>query len=335
MSYWYFPAAFLLAGLLASYLTPQARVAALRLGILDKPDGKLKKQAEPVPYLGGLAVFLAFLLSLGLFVEFDRHLLALLLAGTLALLVGLVDDFGALSPLAKLVSLGVAVFAMLRAGVVVELVELPFALHWLLAAFWLLLVANAFNLVDVMDGLATSLALLAALGMGLVAAFTGQVLLATTALALAGSLAGYLPANWPPARIYLGDAGSLSVGMILGALALALRWSEVSPAGFLAPLALLAVPLSEVVFLVLVRSRRGIPFWRGSPDHIALRWRVLWSGDSGRVLRRVVLWAAAFAAVGVLLVLSPAFGWSVGLLLALTAVWALWLLRLSFVKVPE
>lgn len=333
MSWWSAPVAFFVACLLALYLAPLLRQVALRLGVVDRPDGKLKKQPEPVPYLGGLAVFLAYLLSLGLLAEFDHQVLAVLLSGTLALLVGLVDDFGALSPLPKLLGLGVAVFALLRAGVIVELAELPFALHWVLAVFWLLLVANALNLVDVMDGLATGLAALAALGMGVAAFFTGQTVLAVVAAALAGGLLGFLPSNFHPARMYLGDAGSLSVGLTLGALALAVRWSEVSPAGFLAPLAFLALPLSEVAYLVLLRARQGIPFWRGSPDHFALRWRALRGGEVRGTALRCWLVALAFTVAGLALALLPLYWVSLALLATVSLVWSFWLLRLSWVRV--
>lgn len=335
MSRWFAPGAFLLAFLLSLYLTPLLRQVALRVGVLDRPDGKLKQQPGPVPYLGGLAVFLSYLLSLGLFSEFDRQVLAVLLAGTLALLVGLIDDFGALTPLPKLLGLGVAVFALLRAGVVVELVQLPFALHWGLAAFWLFLVANALNLVDVMDGLAAGLAAFAALGMAVVAFFTGQTLLATLAAGLAGSLVGFLPTNLAPARMYLGDAGSLSVGLTLGALALAVRWSELSPAGFLAPLAFLVLPLSEVGYVTLLRARQGIPFWKGSPDHFALRWRALRGGDVRGTVFRCYFVSLVFLGVGVSLALFPSFEVSLGGFLVAWLAWALWLLRLSFVRMKR
>lgn len=333
MSWWFVPGAFFLAFLLSLYLTPLLRQVALRVGIVDRPDGRLKHQPKPVPYLGGLAVFLAYLVSLGLFAEFDRQVLAMLLAGTLSLLVGLIDDFGALTPLPKLLGLGVAVFALLRAGVIVELARLPLALHWILAVFWLFLVANAINLVDIMDGLASGLSALAALGMAAAAFFTGQTLLAILAASLAGGLVGFLPTNVTPARMYLGDAGSLSVGLTLGALALAVRWSEVSPAGFLAPLAFLALPLSEVGYVTLLRARQGIPFWKGSPDHFALRWRALRGGDVRGTVWRCYLVALAFLGVGMGLVLTDAFEVSLGAFLGLGLVWALWLLRLSFVPV--
>jgi UDP-GlcNAc:undecaprenyl-phosphate GlcNAc-1-phosphate transferase len=267
------PLVAVLAMLLGLYFTPVAREAALRFGIVDRPDGRLKQQVDPVPYLGGLAVFLAFLVALGLVLEFDRVLLGILLAGTLTLLVGLVDDFGVLTPLAKLFGQGVAVFALLRSGAVIELVDVPEGLRWPLAALWLLGVCNAFNLLDIMDGLAAGVGALIGLAIGVAAVVTGQYALAAAALALAGALTGFAVFNFHPARIYLGDAGSLATGLTLAALALAVRWSEVSPAGFLAPLAIFAVPLADTVYVTLLRARAGRPFWHGSPDHFPLRLR--------------------------------------------------------------
>ena len=102
---------FFLAYLLALIGTPMAREAALRFGVVDNPDGQLKNHREPVAYLGGLAVFTAFLLSIGMTFEFDRELLALLLASTIVTMVGLVDDFGALTPKPKALGQVVAILA--------------------------------------------------------------------------------------------------------------------------------------------------------------------------------------------------------------------------------
>ena len=284
MSVYVLPAVFVLALLLGLYFTPVAREAALRFGIVDRPDGNLKHQREPVPYLGGVAVFIAYLLALGVVVSFDTLLLGLLLAGTLTLLVGLIDDFGVLTPLAKLTGQGVAVFVLLRSGAVIELVDVPPALRWPLAALWILAVCNAFNLLDVMDGLAGGVGALIALALGVAATITGQVPEAAAAFALAGALAGFLVFNVHPARIYLGDAGSLAVGITLGALALAIPWSDRSPAGFLAPLVILAVPLADTAYVTVLRARAGKPFWHGSPDHFPLRLRRRLGGDVRRTV---------------------------------------------------
>jgi UDP-GlcNAc:undecaprenyl-phosphate GlcNAc-1-phosphate transferase len=306
MSVLLLPFVFVLALLLGIYFTPVARQAALRFGIVDRPDGLLKNHREAVPYLGGLAVFLAYLVALGLALPFDNLLLGLLLAGTLTLLVGLIDDFGVLTPLAKLTGQGVAVFVLLRSGAVIELVEVPPALRWPLAAAWLLGVCNAFNLLDILDGLAAGVGALAAIALGVVAVATGSLPEAAAAFALAGALAGFLVFNFHPARIYLGDAGSLTIGITLGALALALPWTDVSPAGFLAPLAILVVPLADTAYVSVLRARAGRPFWHGSPDHFPLRLRRRLGGD----VRRTALICYLLTAVGGAIGIGSATLWS-------------------------
>ncbi|MFH1176803.1 MAG: MraY family glycosyltransferase [Acidobacteriota bacterium] len=303
MSLLILPLLFALSLLLGLYFTPIARQAALRFGIVDRPDGHLKQQRAPVPYLGGLAVFLAYLVSLGMVLQFDRLLLGLLLAGTLTLLVGLVDDFGVLTPLAKLFGQGVAVFALLRSGAVIELAEVPDPLRWPLAALWLLAVANAFNLLDILDGLAAGVGAIAALAMAVVAAHGQQTGLAAASVALAGALLGFAVINFHPAQIYLGDAGSLAVGITLGAIALAIRWSEDSPTGFLAPLVILAVPLADTAYVSVLRARAGKPFWHGSPDHFPLRLRQRLGGSVRKAVAACYLLAAGGAATGLAAVL--------------------------------
>ncbi len=306
MSMLLLPFVFVLALLLGIYFTPVARQAALRFGIVDRPDGLLKNHREAVPYLGGLAVFLAYLVALGLALPFDNLLLGLLLAGTLTLLVGLIDDFGVLTPLAKLTGQGVAVFVLLRSGAVIELVDVPPALRWPLAAAWLLGVCNAFNLLDILDGLAAGVGALAAIALGVVAVATGSLPEAAAAFALAGALAGFLVFNFYPARIYLGDAGSLTIGITLGALALALPWTDVSPAGFLAPLAILVVPLADTAYVSVLRARAGRPFWHGSSDHFPLRLRRRLGGD----VRRTALICYLITAVGGAIGIGSASLWS-------------------------
>jgi len=305
------PAAFVLALLLGLYFTPLARQAALRFGIVDRPDGRLKRQTDPVPYLGGLAVFLAYLVALGMVLAFNGLLLGLLLAGTLTLLVGLVDDFGVLTPAAKLAGQAIAVFVLLRSGAVIELVEVPNALRWPLAALWLFGVCNAFNLLDVMDGLAAGVGAVAGVAFGVMAMTTGEYPEAAAAFAIAGALGGFLVFNVHPARIYLGDAGSLAVGLTLGTLAIAIRWTDSSPAGFLAPLVILAVPLADTAYVSVLRARAGKPFWHGSPDHFPLRLCHVFGGRVAPTVATVLAIAALGAAIGV--ASAALFPWQIGL----------------------
>ena len=176
---------------------------------------------------------------------------------------------------------------------------------------WLFAVCNAFNLLDVMDGLAAGVGAVAAAAFGVVALSTGEIPEAAASLALSGALCGFLVFNLPPARIYLGDAGSLAVGLTLGALSIAIRWSDRSPAGFLAPLAILGVPLADTVYVSLLRARAGKPFWHGSPDHFPLRLRARVRGRVGTAVTLVIGLSALGAAVGV--GTAVLWSWQIGL----------------------
>lgn len=264
---------FAAATALALVLTPRVREAAIRFGIVDRPDGRLKNHEEPVAYLGGLAIYLSFVLALALTVDFEKEILGLLLAGTIVVLVGLVDDLGSLTPWQKLLGQGVAVLVLVKAGIFVQLTFVPPALAIAVSILWLLATANAFNLIDVMDGLSAGTAATAALVLLAVADWNGRTAAATVLAALAGSCVGFLRYNFRPARIYMGDAGSLFLGLMLGALAMNNAYTDVNRLAALSPALILGVPLFDMLFVMYVRFRRGMPVMLGSPDHVALRLR--------------------------------------------------------------
>ena len=265
--------AFLLAAGLAHYLTPVLRQAAIRFGIVDRPDGKLKNHRAPVPYLGGIAIYLSFLLSLALTVDFQREVLGILLAGAIVVILGLIDDLGALSPPVKLAGQVVAILTLMKASVTIKLTFLPAGLALPLSFLWLLAITNAFNLIDIMDGLASGVGLISALFLACVAAGSGREEVGTLLAGLAGSLAGFLRYNFEPARIYLGDTGSLFLGLMLGALAMNNSYTSKNLVASLSPVVILGVPLFDMLFVMFIRWRRGIPVMRGSPDHFPLRLR--------------------------------------------------------------
>ena len=266
--------AFGLAVVLALYLTPLMRQAAIRFGIADHPDGRLKKQAAPVPYLGGIAIYLAFLLSLTGTLRFDSiEVLGMLLAGSIVLILGLIDDLGVLSPSVKLAGQVVAVLTLMNASIYIKLSFLPSWLAIGLSFLWLLAITNAFNIIDVMDGLAAGVAASAALILFLIAAVNGRGDYAVVLAALCGALIGFLRYNFEPARIYMGDAGSMFIGLMLGALAMNNSYTRVNLVAALAPVVILGVPVFDMLFVMYVRRRRGLPVMLGSPDHFALRLR--------------------------------------------------------------
>jgi UDP-GlcNAc:undecaprenyl-phosphate GlcNAc-1-phosphate transferase len=323
-------ASFLLALAVGLYATPLARRAALRFGIVDRPDGKLKQQSEPVAYLGGLAVGLSLLVSLALTYDFSKEVLAVLLAASTMLVLGLVDDLGALSPRTKLLGQLVAVIVLLKAGIFIQLTFLPLWLRLALSALWMLSVINAFNLIDVMDGLSASVGAVAALILAAVSVGNGRLDAAAILLALVGALLGFLRMNWNPARIYLGDAGSLLVGLVLGALAMNNSYTVENQLAALAPALILGVPLFDMLFVMWVRWRRGMPVMLGSPDHVALRLR-RWRLSVGATVLANVTATALLGACAVLMMFLDLRGAAItlGALAGSGLLLALWLYRLD------
>lgn len=263
----------LLAALFTQLLTPVAMRVASQYGLIDRPDGKLKRHATPVPYLGGAAVYLAFVVALGVTYSFNREVLALLLAGTIVVLLGLVDDIGAISPRAKFLGQGFAVLVLMKAGITIQIIWLPWYVNWPLTIVWLIGITNAINLVDIMDGLAAGVGFVIAVSLLVVALINGNHQIAILTATLAGALAGFLRYNFQPARIYLGDTGSLFIGLNLGALAMIGRYTEHNNIGVLVPLVILGVPIFDTLFVMYIRRRRGVSMFLGSPDHVALRLR--------------------------------------------------------------
>src|SRR5216117_495249 len=209
-----------LALLLSLYSVPMARRAALQFNVVDRPDGRLKHQAEPVPYFGGLAVYVAFLISLALTFDFRQEVLGLVLGGTLMVMLGLIDDFGVLQPWPKLIGQLIAVFVLIRSGIRIEIAAFPDWLDLLLTVMWMIGIINAVNIIDVMDGLAGGVSVIACLWLFFVALVSPDATVAVMLAALAGSLVGFLRYHLPPAPFSLGAARSLFVGLMLGALAL-------------------------------------------------------------------------------------------------------------------
>ncbi len=275
---WY-ALAFLAAYGLVVYVTPLTIRVAKTFKIQDTPDGRLKKHTEPTPYLGGLAVAASFMLAFGLFsatATTTYQATGILVGGLMVLLLGLYDDLTNLSPSVKFMGQLLAAVVLYKAGVKVGFMQGHAWAEMLVTVLWVTGISNAFNIIDVMDGLATGTALIAALFLFLISASTSYLdheprLVPFMSITLAGSLLGYLRFNRHPARIFLGDTGSLFIGFLLGSLSMVATYTKSNPLGYVTPLVLLAIPIFDTAFVAVHRARKGIPFFRGSPDHFALR----------------------------------------------------------------
>jgi len=258
---------------LSLYITPIVRKGALLYDIVDRPDGKLKNHKDPVAYLGGIAVYLAVLLTLALTFDLSREILGILLSGTIIVILGIIDDFKVLPPKIKFIGQAIAAFVLIKSGIYIKLVFLPLWINIILSFLWLMVITNAFNIIDVMDGLATGIGCLVSIILFIVAIMNQHVLIAILTIALAGALLGFLRYNFEPAKIYLGDTGSLFIGLLLGALSMIGSYTQNNTIACLSPVIILGIPIFDTVFVTYIRWRRGIPIIYGSPDHFALRLR--------------------------------------------------------------
>jgi UDP-GlcNAc:undecaprenyl-phosphate GlcNAc-1-phosphate transferase len=278
--------AFACASLLSLTLTPPVRDAARRRGWVDRPDGRRKLHAAAVPRLGGVAVLLAFACAFGLSLAVLRRFgwsdpghvqaaLHLMLATALVASIGLLDDILGVGPWVKLLGQVTAGLWLFGHGYDVQLVSNPFgppvALGWLslpLTVSWIVVISNAFNLIDGLDGLAAGVALFATGVLFTFALLNEQWEIALMAAALAGALLGFLRYNFSPATVFLGDGGSLSVGLVLAALSLRGSTKSSMAVALVTPLLALGFPLLDTALALLRRLLVGRSILQADADHI-------------------------------------------------------------------
>jgi UDP-GlcNAc:undecaprenyl-phosphate GlcNAc-1-phosphate transferase len=263
---------FLLAMLFTFVATPLARRVAHRYSVVDAPSAR-KIHANPVPLLGGAAIYVAVIVSLALFghLQYVQQTASILIGATLMSMLGVWDDKWGLRPLAKLVGQVIAASLLFYSGISVEFLHND-VLNYGATVLWVVTITNALNLMDNMDGLAGGVAAVASVFFFLIATLTDQLLVAPMAAVLVGACLGFLYYNFNPAYIFMGDTGSLFLGFMLAAVGIKLRF----PANFdivtwMVPVLVLGVPLFDTTLVTLSRIRRGIPISRGGKDHLSHR----------------------------------------------------------------
>ena len=275
---------FLVSLLIAAISTPFFRNLALKQKILDTPNSERKIQRTAVPYLGGFGIALAVVLTTFAAITFseatsENYFLALsVLAPAIVLgLIGFIDDKKHLTPLSRFI-------AQTFAGVFTALVLIltntvgnptnSVFLDALLTIIWVVGICNAINFFDNMDGAAGGISALSGFGFAVIGLQNGQYFVAAFGLVLSGACVGYLFWNWNPAKIYMGDAGALFIGIILAALAVRVDPVSVSGIGaFFVPICVLALPILDTTTVVIDRLRRKVSPFEGGLDHLSHRLR--------------------------------------------------------------
>ena len=280
------PTEYLLLGIagfvLAGSLTWPIRKMAIAIGAMDKPNLERKSQKEPVPYLGGLAIAISVIvLTFAAVIRSDNTQTTFPLAATLLFpaiflgLMGLIDDLASLNPLPRLIiqslmAIVVSIF-LIKSDTVGITLKGTF-LDEVVMTIWIIGICNSINFFDNLDGGAAGTVAVSTIGIALIALGEGQELIAALSIVTAGSTIGFLMWNRSPAKIYMGDAGALFLGVVVSVLTIRLnpgiapQWNSIS----LLPM-LLAVPILDTCVAVFSRLYRGISPFTGGKDHLSHR----------------------------------------------------------------
>lgn len=261
--------AILVAAGVTFVMTPPVKRFAEKVGAIDVPRDARRVHDHPVPRMGGLAIFIGFVLSLLCFVDVSTQVLGILLGGLIIAVMGAVDDIVSLNAWVKLAGQIVAAIVAIRCGLVFNAISNPnaFSEHTTiylasyltipLTLLWIVGCTNAVNLIDGLDGLAVGVSTISSITMLVVALFVAEPNVAMILAALVGACLGFIPYNFNPAKIFMGDVGSQLLGYVLSTVSIMGLFKLHTLITFLVPLLALAVPLADTTFAFFRRVLHG------------------------------------------------------------------------------
>ena len=262
---------FIVPFLLSVLLTPLVKVIASKLGIVARPKED-RWHKKVVPLLGGTSIYVSFLISWLLFLPKSSMPLGLIVGATSIFILGLIDDIKGLSPQNKIIGQIVCASLAVIFGVIIKIIPLPIVAIPL-TILWIVGIANAFNLLDNMDGLSNGVAVIAAMTLFVCSLMLKNYEIANASLILAGATLGFLPYNFYPAKIFMGDCGAMFIGFALACLTIEGTWKQASNLFIVlfTPVLALAVPIFDTVFVTITRKIDGISIAKGGKDHTSHR----------------------------------------------------------------
>lgn len=272
-------AALVLAVVISFAATPLVKNLAYKVGAIDVPKDNRRMHKTPTPRLGGLAIFIAFLFSVLLFAEIDRQMQGILLGAIMIVILGVLDDILTLKALPKflvqIAAAGVAVYH----GCVIQFLSNPnvfsaetyLNLGWLsvpVTIIWIVAITNAVNFIDGLDGLAVGVSAISTASLLVIALMVQETEICIILAALLGACLGFIPYNKNPAKIFMGDTGSTSLGFILACLSVQGLFKFYAVISFAVPFLVLGVPIFDICFAFLRRIAKGQNPMKADRGHV-------------------------------------------------------------------
>mgnify|MGYP001512872689 CR=1 FL=1 len=261
-------AALIVALIVALVATPVVKSLAFKMGAMDVPKDNRRMHDHPIPRMGGLAIFLGFLLSVLLFAEITPQLRGMLLGSVIIVVLGIFDDIYSLPAMFKFVVQIVAALVAVFSGNVIQTLSNPniFSsdLYWDLgvlsipvSVIWIVAITNAVNLIDGLDGLACGVSTISSMTLLVISLVVSDAPAAILMAALAGSCIGFLPYNLNPAKIFMGDTGSTFLGFILAVVSIQGLFKSYAIISFAVPFLMLGLPIFDTCFAIFRRVSHG------------------------------------------------------------------------------
>ena len=300
----------IIAALVVLATTPLAARLARAVGAVDQPSDR-RIHREPTPRLGGLAILAGFLVPVLYFLPADPAARALIIGAVLICALGAVDDIWGLSPAVKLLGQVACAAVPVSAGLTIDHITLPFLgvgdlgpAQYPLTILWFVAIVNMINFSDGMDGLAAGITALGATTFAILAASLGRADPAIMAAALAGACAAFLVFNFNPAKVFMGDAGSMLLGFVIAGVSVSGVMKSAAAVAVLAPLIVLAIPILDTSFVIMKRLKHGLPVYNADRSHFHHRFFTIGWGQRKTVLA-LYCWCALMGAVALLLRFVP------------------------------
>ena len=293
-------------------ITPLVKKLAMKIGATDKPNQR-KVHSKIMPRLGGLAIFISFLIGLAFLRPQDEQLGAIVIGAFIIIIIGVMDDMMELSAKVKFLGQIAAALIVVLNGVQVDYINLPFGgglelgiLSIPLTILWIVGVTNAINLIDGLDGLAAGVSTIALVTISAMAFVKGDIFVLSIAIILIGSTLGFLKYNFHPAKIFMGDTGALFLGFMIAVLSL-LGFKNVTMLSLIVPVIILGVPISDTFFAIIRRIVNKKPL--SAPDKSHLHHCMLRLGYSHRQTVLIIYaMAASFGLAAFIFSMSTVWG---------------------------
>lgn len=258
--------AFILALAISFACTPAVRMLAIKIKAVDVPKDNRRMHKVPIPRMGGLAIFAGFLVSVLFFVPLGTEFRSILIGALILVVLGIIDDIVALKPKTKFAGQIIAALIPALSGVSIHGIVNPFVpgqystlgiFSIPLTVIWIVGITNAVNFIDGLDGLACGVSAIATVTMFIIAVLFGEIYIALMMAALAGACLGFLPYNMNPAKIFMGDTGSMFLGYILATVSIQGLFKFYAVISFAVPFILLGLPIFDTGFAIVRRLLKG------------------------------------------------------------------------------